>query len=676
MIKKIIFVIRSAKGNADSSDAFLYDALSSISEEITVVLCGEFHSIPSCMNSKKEIQNIYFRQFDYPDYKILNEVIEHDEHLKFSHSDELIFVNNSIFGPFYNLKTIITAMEREDCDFWAMAKREAYINTSWEEKMEYLRMFFCVFRYEMLLSKEIRRYLKKDFSQNEFEEEFTHVAHERGYKYKAYVDVKNLIEFNPVNSFDYLNEMSYELIKNYHYPFLNKDHFVYKRLSYGNGVDLKKTIHYIKEKHLYNIDTILETALQKYNITALKDALNLEYIFPKSCISIFDQHVFLHTAVIMHIAYRESLIDIGDYIIEIPELILKVFIVINDEMKIIIKKFCIEHLIMNYEIRVMMPNRGRDMNGLLVVSRDILDKYTYVCFVHDKRTSNGNGAWIIGKTFMNQLWENTLKSSDYIAQVLKLLCENKYLGYLTTPAPYYGNYIEIMGKEWTTCFETTKELAKNMNINVDISETWSPFGLGNAFWCKTEIFRKILDFGISTQDFPDEPIAEDGTINHALERLFIYAAQDAGFYSAIIENNEFAENRMASLNYMTTHLVSEITDSPALAGRNTFEEILVSLNKTDFDEFIRNTKSLYIFGTGVTGKRCAGLLKKKEIDFEGFVCSDGFSSKGEIMGYSVHRVSEVDLSSTDTGVIIAVNKKFYLEVRNTIYNFKCRKFFL
>ena len=45
----------------------------------------------------------------------------------------------------------------------------------------------------------------------------------------------------------------------------------------------------------------------------------------------------------------------------------------------------------------------------------------------------------------------------------------------------------------------------------------------------------------------------DGTINHALERIFPFAAQDAGFYTGCLMESSFAANHMENVKYLSVN---------------------------------------------------------------------------------------------------------------------------
>ncbi len=675
MNRTTILLIREDEGIFDRSDKFIFYSLAEVSTRIFLILCGDFAQKTLDTRVVERCKDVFIEDGEYSDFKLLRKVLPL---VKEDVPDELLFVDNSVFGPFYELGNIIDSMAKKGYDFWGMTKVGKTITDNWEETFAYVQTYFLVMNKRLLQSKYLYNYFLNTDNEWEFPKSFTHYLQEQGFVWDAYINSEKYFSDNITRNFDIIYDASLDLVKNYHFPFIKKDSFCHVSYSYSNGSNLKKVVQYLDCTALYDVDIIWETVLRKYNITAIKDAMNLNYILPvtsliKDCEC---NELFKKTVIIMHVVYEESIFEITQYLKGIPGDIHKVFVTINEKTKdSLIEMIRVNH-ILNYEMRIMIPNRGRDMNALLVTCGDVMGRYTYLCFTHDKRTSNNNGAWTIGKSFMEQLWDNTLKSKGFIKEVLYLLSTEKRLGLLTMINPYFGPYAKIAGNTWTSCYSVTKKIAEMTDVNANISEEYQPFGLGNAFWCKTKVFDKILKSGIRTEDFPEEPMAVDGTFSHGLERFFIYAAQDRGYYSGTLQNSEYAENSMSILTYMTNHLISVISENPMLADQNTFEGMCRKLERRDIELLREQTNKIYVYGTGATGKRVAKLLQKQGVKIEGFICSDGYPKEDSVFGVKTYYLSEVDTNDRETGIIIAINRKFYSEIRNRIESIKCRIFYL
>jgi rhamnosyltransferase len=72
----------------------------------------------------------------------------------------------------------------------------------------------------------------------------------------------------------------------------------------------------------------------------------------------------------------------------------------------------------------------------------------------------------------------------------------------------------------------------------------------------------LFDHPWTYDDFPEEPLPIDGTVMHAIERIYSFVCQDAGYYPAIVMSD-----RYASLEYTgVRHYLSTYTYSALYAG--------------------------------------------------------------------------------------------------------------
>ncbi|MBQ7704067.1 MAG: hypothetical protein IJT73_01360, partial [Selenomonadaceae bacterium] len=80
-----------------------------------------------------------------------------------------------------------------------------------------------------------------------------------------------------------------------------------------------------------------------------------------------------------------------------------------------------------------------------------------------------------------------------------------------------------------------------------------------VFWCRTAALEKITAYNWQVEDFPEEPMPDDGTVSHALERIFPFAAQAKGFYTGWLMTSNFVKDTLE--NY--THFYFENRMLPA-----------------------------------------------------------------------------------------------------------------
>ena len=192
------------------------------------------------------------------------------------------------------------------------------------------------------------------------------------------------------------------------------------------------------------------------------------------------------------------------------------------------------------------------MAALWVALRETLAEYDYVCFLHDKKTKQITPG-SVGESWAYKLLSNVAGSPEFVQGILQLLDSDPHLGMLVPPFPIHGHYLEFSQDLWTTNFDNTNALTQKLSLQVPMSPNKDPISaIGNCFWFKTAALREIFKFPWKYEDFPEEPLAEDGTLSHALERIYPYVAQSNGYYSGWVLNQQYASTEFISLYYYLT----------------------------------------------------------------------------------------------------------------------------
>ena len=200
------------------------------------------------------------------------------------------------------------------------------------------------------------------------------------------------------------------------------------------------------------------------------------------------------------------------------------------------------------DVRVI-ANRGRDVSSLLVGAVDLLDDHEVVCFFHDKKTLQTKPG-SIGLGFADKLIENMFGSADYVLNVINLFADNERLGILSPPAPHHSDYYFTQGLDWGPNYELTRQLAEKLGYNVPIAPDKMPIApLGTCFWFRSKAMKPLYEVGWKYEDFPPEPNNTDGTLLHAVERIYPFAAVAAGYYPAYVMTDRWAKVEYSSLRY-------------------------------------------------------------------------------------------------------------------------------
>ena len=82
--------------------------------------------------------------------------------------------------------------------------------------------------------------------------------------------------------------------------------------------------------------------------------------------------------------------------------------------------------------------------------------------------------------------------------------------------------------DWNENRLIAEDLARKIGIT-DPLPTHFDFPIGTMFWARPAALQPLFSLGLRWDDYPTEPLSEDGTILHALERLIPFAANNTGF---------------------------------------------------------------------------------------------------------------------------------------------------
>ena len=351
--------------------------------------------------------------------------------------------------------------------------------------------------------------------------------------------------------------------------------------------------------------------------------------------------------VLIHLHYVENIEEHFNYIENIPDTI--------DVMITSSEASVLEILSKHYKYKtnisvIRKENRGRDISALLVAGRDFVQKHKYICFVHDKKSSRRIFDEDV-RLWNRNLWENMIGSERYIEQVLLSFEQNEKLGLMLPPEPIGRAIGAWYISSWGRNFENTLQLARTLDLKADIQENYPPISIGTVFWAKTDALKKLLEKEWRYDDFPEEPMATDGTISHAIERILPYVAQDAGYESCMCMTDEYAETL---LSYAQDYMFQMSDLIGRYIGGSSIRRIqYLRRLETEAVEYASKHSSLYLYGAGVEGVRCLNFLLANGITPDGFVVSKK-PDHDSLYGYPVIIFENIKNILETAGVIVSV----------------------
>lgn len=369
----------------------------------------------------------------------------------------------------------------------------------------------------------------------------------------------------------------------------------------------------------------------------------------------------LSAAVFLFLFYEDSLKKYSSFINAIPR---------NVKVYIISTQFDMKKLATNYLHRdcsyIFKENRGRDVSALLVAARNELVKFDYICFIHDKKAKNTNDV-IDAEYWCKNFWMNLIgQEESYINNILKHFEMNPRLG-LMVPHPPLSTRFDIWRGEnlWGVNKANCDKLCNELELNIQLDDEGSYVTYGTAFWARRDAIYKLISKDWRYEDFPDEPLPDDGTISHAIERMLGYIVFAAGYIMEIAFSSDYLNDFVDQIRRR-----ARVSDQEKVKS---FEDFLLQL-KNDFGigdkeslnnwenrakgvlDYCFKNEHLYIWGDGFYALEAYLFLQKHSITPFAFIVNKFSYSTRSIQGIPILHFDEVECEKV-SGILIAVKEE-------------------
>ncbi|MBU2977233.1 rhamnan synthesis F family protein [Alteromonas sp. C1M14] len=169
----------------------------------------------------------------------------------------------------------------------------------------------------------------------------------------------------------------------------------------------------------------------------------------------------------------------------------------------------------------LCENRGRNFGPFLVnFSKELLE-YDLMCHMHSKKSLYSGREQTQWFDYLNNF---LLKDKHVVKSVLRLFDEHKELG------TYYPSSFWMM-PSWVNHWTCNKPHAEGFvnDWGLDINDDFVNYPVGGMFWARPKAIKPILNKNYQYDDFPAEPLPNDGSWLHALERVIGLLAEKQGF---------------------------------------------------------------------------------------------------------------------------------------------------
>ena len=490
---------------------------------------------------------------------------------RLSEFDEVVMTNSTLMGPVRPLKEMFDAMaERTNLDFWGLTIHHGAEGNPFKGKHLYnylpvhIQSHFIVYRKKFIQSKELQNYwdtmpMIESYTDSvqRYESVFTKQFADKGYQWDVYVNTDDLKEFT-----DYpLLVCPTRLLRDKKCPLFKRRSFMHDFEAYLNdtaGEPVRELYAYLRDHTDYPLELIWKNMIRTMHPYDFTRNLGLTRLIPErvqdeACAAAVRKN--RRIALCMHLYFMDMLPQSCAFAANMPPEA-DVFISTNTPEK----KQQIEEAFRTLPLHAVtvkvVENRGRDVAAFLCDLAPQIREYDYACFMHDKKaiqTKPGS----VGASFGYVCNENICKNADYVLNVLTEFEKDPYLGLLCPPFPTHGVYfMNMCSNGWGPNFDNTKALMKKLGIDRPISGEKMPIApFGSVFWFRVKALAPLFDHGWKHEDFPPEPLPQDGTISHAIERIYPFVAQGAGYYPAQAMSADYAVARCDSMQAYASGLI-------------------------------------------------------------------------------------------------------------------------
>jgi rhamnosyltransferase len=451
--------------------------------------------------------------------------------------NSITLMNDSCFGPLFGLKEIYEKMEKPAIDFWGLTNHKKIKNRLLQPNRfipEHIQSYFICFNKKVVKSMIFRKFwtnlryfddIKKVIKF--YKTQLTFILSRTGFRYSVYFDTKNInnIKHNDIATWypDLILKNNVPLIKIKSFIHFPVPGYIINCLNTATQYPTSLITEYFDKMYEPNINLLLyDKSIMIGSKTEVKNYTSLKI------------------AIHLHVYYIDMLQDFITYFSSF-EFAYDIYITTNSiEKKEKIYNSIINSL-SNSQLRevFVFENKGRDVLPWLNLS-DRLNKYDIVGHFHTKKTNHAE-EWF-GAIWYQELLDHLLLPINLI---LNTFMDNKNIGVIIPEIPVPFHIKPEKNLDETSNHKILNELWKKMKCEKSVSfdrllTVIMPYG--NMFWYRPDALKQLFDLNLSSSDFPDEPLPNDGTVTHCIERLIAYIAWNNNYDFRIIVSNTSYNN--------------------------------------------------------------------------------------------------------------------------------------
>lgn len=222
--------------------------------------------------------------------------------------------------------------------------------------------------------------------------------------------------------------------------------------------------------------------------------------------------VTLKAGVMAHVFYADLIEEFAQNLEHIPlPFVLMVSVIDDDARRRAEARFSRLQQVSALHVRIV-PNRGRDIAPMLVTFREEILALDVVCHIHTKKslyTGSEQSDW------RRYLLQSLLGTRERVSWILGMFQAMPELG-MVYPESFRS--VSLAAHTWLSNVERARQIGDRIGMAIDPCE-YLDFPAGSMFWARVDALRPLFELGLTITSFPEEARQNDGTLQHAMERL-------------------------------------------------------------------------------------------------------------------------------------------------------------
>ncbi|KTF40170.1 rhamnan synthesis F family protein [Xanthomonas translucens] len=256
------------------------------------------------------------------------------------------------------------------------------------------------------------------------------------------------------------------------------------------------------------------------------------------------ERVQLRVGVMAHVFYPDLLDELAQALAAMPvPYVLMVSVMDDDAQRMVRQQLSALPNLQTLHV-CQVANRGRDLAPLIVTFREEVLALDVVAHWHTKKslyTGSERRDW------RSYLTGSLFGSTQRVAWILGMFAAEPKLGIVYPES--FGS-VPLWAHTWLSNLHVCRELGQRLGIGIDAT-AYIDFPAGSMFWARVEALRPIYALGLNLHDFPEERGQIDGTLQHALERMFVAVVRQQGLLAGILPaDGTLALSTEGSRNWM------------------------------------------------------------------------------------------------------------------------------